>query len=158
MWPELKREISVERESLERLLAMHHDLIVKCAVTPPDFIETSALSALLHSFYTGAENLFKRVSVHLDQAMPQGEMWHSRLLDSMIEATLSRPAVIPGELRDHLRGYFSFRHVFRHAYAFEIRWAKMAPLVLDCEKTLHWLEMELDKFVAAMELRQLPGK
>lgn len=152
------REISVERESLDRLLAMHHELIVKCASTPPDFIETSALSAMLHSFYTGVENLFKRVAVHLDQGMPQGEMWHSRLLDSMVVATLTRPVVIPGELRDHLRGYLSFRHVFRHAYAFEIRWAKMSPLVLDCEKTLRWLEMELDKFAAGMELRQLSGR
>ena len=91
MWPELKREISVERESLDHLLVMHHDLIVKCATTPPDPIETSALSAMLHSFYTGIENLFKRVAVHLDQGMPQGEMWHIRLLDSMINPTTTPP-------------------------------------------------------------------
>ena len=157
MWPELAREIGVERESLDRLLAMHHELIVKCGSTPPDHIETSALSAMLHSFYTGIENLFKRVAVHLDQGMPQGEMWHSRLLDSMVVPTADRPVVISDELRDHLRGYLSFRHVFRHAYAFELRWSKMSPLVLDCEKTLKWLGRELDGFATDMNRRQPPS-
>jgi len=94
VWPELAREIGVERESLDRLLAMHHELIVKCRSTPPDHIETPALSAMLHSFYTGIENLFKRVAVHLDQGMAQGEMWNSRLLDSMVVPTADRPVVI----------------------------------------------------------------
>ncbi len=157
MWPELKREIGVERESLERLLAMHHDLIVKCGTTAPDPIETSALSAMLHSFYTGIENLFKRVAIHLDHGMPQGAMWHSRILDSMVVPTEYRPLMISGELRDTLRGYLSFRHVFRHAYAFELRWSKMSPLVLECEKTLQWLEQELDRFTVEMDRRQPPN-
>ena len=74
MWPELKKEIAVERESLHQLLNMHHALLVKCATAPPDPIETSALSAMLHSFYTGIENLFKRVAIQLDAGPPQGEM------------------------------------------------------------------------------------
>jgi len=146
-------EISVERESLNYLLVMHHDLIVKCATTPPDHIETSALSAMLHSFYTGIENLFKRVAVHLDQGMPQGEMWHIRLLESMINPTPNRPIVISKELRDHLQGYLSFRHVFRHAYSFDLRWSKMSPLVLEAEKTLQWLCRELDQFTTDMDMR-----
>lgn len=153
MWPELKKEMGVERESLARLLALHHDLMSKCEVLPPDHIETSALSAMLHSFYTGIENLFKRVAVHLDQGLPQGEMWHSRLLDSMVLPTTNRPAVISGGMRDVLRGYLSFRHVFRHAYAFELRWTKMAPLVLACEKTVLQMESELDRFSAEMDAK-----
>ncbi len=156
MWPELKREIGVERESLDRLLAMHHELVKKCSLTPPDPIEISALSAMLHSFYTGIENLFKRVAIHLDQGILQGEMWHSRLLDSMVAPTLVRPAVITEALRDRLQGYLSFRHVFRHAYSFELRWEKMSPLVLECEKTLRWLEREMDEFSATMDAWRFP--
>lgn len=112
---------------------------------------------MLHSFYTGIENLFKRVAIHLDHGMPQGAMWHSRILDSMVVPTEYRPLMISGELRDTLRGYLSFRHVFRHAYAFELRWSKMSPLVLECEKTLQWLEQELDRFTVEMDRRQPPN-
>jgi hypothetical protein len=153
VWPELKREICVERELLERLLATHGELVATCRETPPDHIETSALSAMLHSFYTGIENLFKRVTVHLDHGLMHGDQWHSRLLDSMAEATPNRPALISESLREKLRGYLSFRHVFRHAYAFELRWSKMAPLVLECAETLQWLERELDAFTVAMDAR-----
>ena len=140
----------MERQSLDHLLEVHRALVVKCMATPPDPIETSALSAMLHSFYTGIENLFKRIAVHLDGGVPQGEMWHSRLLDSMMVTTPGRRMVI---MREVLHGYLTFRHVFRHAYAFELRWSKMAPLVLECERSWCRLKNELDEFVKLMDAR-----
>jgi len=143
----------VEQESLSRLLRMHHALIEKCAAVAPEPIEVSALSAMLHSFYTGVENLFKRVALQIDEEMPEGDLWHSRLLEIMTEATARRPAIISDTLRDTLRGYLSFRHVFRHAYSFELRWAKMAELVLGVERTFRLLEEEISRFVTAMDRR-----
>jgi hypothetical protein len=151
VWPELKREILVEQESLARLLSTHRILIEKCATRPPDAIELSALSAMLHSFYTGIENLFKRVAVRVDGGPPGGDLWHSRLLESMTEATPKRPAMVSEALRNTLRGYLSFRHVFRHAYTFELRWPKMEELVLDVDKTLARLEEELARFAEQMD-------
>lgn len=43
--------------------------------------------------------------------------------------------------------YLEFRHVFRQAYSFQLRWDKMSPLVLGCEETLRQLEAELDVFL-----------
>lgn len=157
MWPELKSEIGIERASLNRLLDMHAELLDRCVAVPPTVIEVSALSAMLHSFYTGIENLFKRVAIHLDHGLATGDMWHSRLLNAVAGSTPNRPAVISEELRDHLHGYLSFRHVFRHAYGFEIRWSKMAPLVMEARPTLKRLEDEVDVFIRAMDARQPPG-
>lgn len=154
MWPDLKSEIRVERESLNRLIDMHAELLGRCAAVEPSFIEVSALSVMLHSFYTGIENLFKRVAIHLDHGLAAGDMWHSRLLDAMAKSSPDRPAVISEVLRDDLRGYLSFRHVFRHAYGFEIRWSKMAPLVMAARPTLKRLENEVDEFIKAMDARQ----
>ena len=39
-----------------------------------------------------------------------------------------------------------FRHVFRHAYTFDLRWDRMKTLVLGCEETLHLVEEQLDRF------------
>jgi hypothetical protein len=42
-----------------------------------------------------------------------------------------------------------FRHVFRHAYTFDLRWDRMKTLVLGCEETLQLVEGDLDRFFAA---------
>ena len=42
-----------------------------------------------------------------------------------------------------------FRHVFRHAYTFDLRWDRMKTLVLGCEETLQLVEGELDRFFEA---------
>jgi hypothetical protein len=80
-----------------------------------------------------------------------GELWHAELLDSMARRTASRPPVISEALRHTLKGYLDFRHVFRHAYSFELHWNKMLPLVLDVEKTLRQLEDELERFLKTLE-------
>ena len=157
VWPELKKEISVEQESLKRLLCMHQPLIEKCRSVPPAPIELSELSAMLHSFYTGIENLFKRVAVQIDGGPPDGDLWHSRLLEAMTKPAVSRPALIFETLRDTLRSYLSFRHVFRHAYSFELQRTKMADLVLGVDRTLERLEEELAVFAAQMARRSAAG-
>ena len=93
----------------------------RCASATPDAIELSALAAMLHSFYTGIENIFKRIALELDGAMPRGESWHRELLDAMTGPTQARGAVISLPLRGQLREYLGFRHVFRQAYSFQLR-------------------------------------
>jgi hypothetical protein len=59
--------------------------------------------------------------------------------------------VISEELRIALRGFLDFRHVFRHAYSFELQWSKMAPLVAECEATFRKLEREITGFVDGLD-------
>ena len=151
VWDKLKKQIAVEREQLNTLLQTYSPLLMKCTRETPDVIELSALAAMLHAFYTGVENIFKRVAVELDGGPPKGEFWHRQLLDSMTQPGPARPAVISGPLRKMLRDYLDFRHVFRQAYTFELRWEKMAGLVQECEKTLRQLEFELDAFLESFE-------
>jgi len=149
----LGKQVAVELAQLQRLLDSHRPLIEQTAAEPPDTIGLSALAAMLHAFYTGIENIFKRVAVELDGGPPAGEASHRRLLNSMAAASPARPAVISRGLRDALRGYLDFRHVFRHAYTFDLRWVKMEKLVRECEGTLARLEAE-----ARALLRTVPGR
>jgi hypothetical protein len=137
----------LERQQLRRLLETHARLLLKCSGTPPNEIELSALAAMLHSFYNGIENVFKRIASEVDESLPGGEFWHQELLDGMAGATSKRNVVIPEELRIHLKQYLEFRHVFRHAYTFDLRWERMKPLVLGCQATLQLLEERLDRFL-----------
>jgi hypothetical protein len=145
VWPEVYRQVEVEIAQLDQLLAAYHSLTTRSATTPPDFIELSALATMLHSFYTGVENIFKRIAVEIDNSLPGGAFWHSELLDLMMQPGSSRPSVISVDLRVRLKEYLNFRHVFRQSYSFNLHWEKMAHLVLECEDIWNELKIALDE-------------
>jgi hypothetical protein len=147
----LKKQIAVELEQLDLLVKRYPALIQKCRNESPSELEKDALSALIHSFYSGIENLFKRISIVMDGGPLRGELWHAKLLEQMAQATSSRPAVISEDLRRKLKDYLDFRHVFRHAYVFELKWPRMASLVLEMESVLRQLEEEVAQFLSAIE-------
>src|SRR5437763_14273966 len=117
-WDKFRKQQAAEREQLQRLLSGIHDLLIKCRDTAPTEIELSALAATLHSFYTGVESVFKRVTAELDGLPIEGEAWHRELVLRMKDATPNRPAALSAQLHDQLLGYLRSRHVFRHAHTF----------------------------------------
>ncbi|HEY3857481.1 MAG TPA: hypothetical protein VGO67_24120 [Verrucomicrobiae bacterium] len=135
-WDKFGKQQATEREQLSRLLSGIQGLLAKSRDTTPNEIELSALAATLHSFYTGVENIFKRVAVELDGEPVRGEAGHRQLLLRMKSPAANRPALISEELHNRLNEYLRFRHVFRNAYSFDLDWQKMAPLVLGLEQYL----------------------
>jgi len=146
VWDRLRKQIDLERRQLHLLLEKYQALLRKCAVTSPNDIELSALAAMLHAFYNGIETIFKRTAAELGDPLPAGESWHKELLDAMAQATRQRSPVLSPELQARLKEYMEFRHMFRHAYTFELQWNKMRTLILGCEETLKLVEGELDHF------------
>jgi hypothetical protein len=128
-WDKLRKEIATEHTYLHRELEAYGPLLRKSQIQTPDRIECAALAALLHSFYNGLENIFKRIAVECDGGLPHGGLWHRRLLDSMAEARPNRPAAISEETRKALRRYADFRHLFRHGYLAQLNWDLMAETV-----------------------------
>jgi len=120
VWRKLRKQIAVEREMLNQVLADHRPLLHKCNISPPDRIEISALGAMLHGFYNGVENIFKRVALELGEEFPQQEGWHKTLVEQMTRPGADRPAVLSPELAARLVKYLEFRHFFRHAYPFQL--------------------------------------
>jgi hypothetical protein len=153
VWPKLRKQVAVEMEQIRQLLEAHRPLLNKCTSVKPDAIERSALAAMLHSYYNGVENIFQRVAVEVDGKTLKGELWHRQLLENMAQSEKNRPAVVSEALKVKLRAYLEFRHVFRHAYTFELRWEKMAELVLGCEETFGRFEIEINNFFE----KQPPG-
>lgn len=64
MWPELREEVELELAMIREHLATFAPALERCRQRAPDPIETAALGAMLHGFYNGVENIFKRVTVH----------------------------------------------------------------------------------------------
>jgi len=59
--------------------------------------------------------------------------------------------VISEPLRDRLKDYLNFRHLFRSAYSFLLQWDRMTPLVLDCQNALEQLEAEIRAFARRLQ-------
>jgi hypothetical protein len=148
---ELKRQVHVERLQLRRLLETHAGLLADCRTSEPTVDELAALAAILHAFYNGVENTFKRVAVTLDGSLRSSPFWHADLIEAMSAAKPNRPALLSEGLSETLQEFLDFRHVFRQAYSFELRWKKMKHLVLGLHDVLRHLEHELDAFLAHLK-------
>lgn len=151
MSAELRGYFETECRQIDRLMDEYRPLLARLASKEPDNIERSALASMLHSFYTGVENIFKRIAIASDGGLPDGRNWHRDLLASMAQPAAHRPAALSPAARLALRPYLDFRHVFRHGYGFDLQWDKMASLVRGCEETWRLVQKELAEFMAALD-------
>jgi uncharacterized protein YutE (UPF0331/DUF86 family) len=85
-----------------------------------------SLAYQMHNLYCAFEDLFRLVADHFENHVVEQMAWHKELLNKMkVKINGIRPALISEssyELLNELRG---FRHVFRHAYGFELEPAKL---------------------------------
>lgn len=109
MLDKLKSQIEVERRLLHRLLETYGALLARCCASDPTCDELAALAAILHAFYNGVENIFKRVTLALDSDPLRGEaFWHAELLESMSRPSPNRPALISPEPLRTIAGVSGF--------------------------------------------------
>lgn len=145
-------EIRNELELLESLLESHQELVEKARLNEIlSRVELSAAATVLHSFYNGIENIFRRIANRIDKACPSSEFWHQELLEQMIKEEAFRPRVISDKLYDTMSMYLGFRHFFRHAYAFQFKWRKMEKLILNIQDSFEQFKEELSVFISEME-------
>lgn len=124
---ELRAEVAVEFEHLDRvveeLVALRRDVDER----EPTLREMVAAGAFLTQFYTGIENLLKRISKHEGVSLPEGRGWHVELFRRFCTpSTHGLPALFDEELRREMRRFRGFRHVARTSYGTELDWAKVA--------------------------------
>jgi hypothetical protein len=136
------------------MAATYDELLQRAEHEAPTLVEIAALGALLHAFYGGIENIFKRVAVLIDESVPSGDSWHRNLLDQVSGATEKRPAVISETLRLRLIDYLGFRHVFRGSVLINLYWERMRPLVSEFRGVFADFEMQVEEFLRKGEARR----
>lgn len=127
-------------------------LVIKGSSTDLDVIETSAVAAMLHSFYTLIEKILESIAREVDQAIPEAGQWHRDLIEQMTRPTARRQAVISEDLAEKLKEYLAFRHLFRGASIVLMRWNKMQPLANNANGTFRQFHRELSAFIATAGL------
>lgn len=79
----LMEQIDFERGQLRQLLAESRELIDNSSRKHPAAADRWALGAILHAFYSGIENIFKRIAVIYDGKPDNTGQWHIDLLNQM---------------------------------------------------------------------------
>jgi hypothetical protein len=115
---------------IDQLLAAYDDLLLQVKQKPPDLVQVTALASVLHSFYNGLESIFVTIAKEVDGTVPTGDRWHRDLLEQMGEANEFRGVVLPSLILSQIQNYLAFRHYYRHAYSFFLRWEELRELVL----------------------------
>ena len=119
------------------------------ALTTGDDAFLDAIALNLQGFYTGAEQAFEAIAIHLDGGVPQGPHWHRDLLVQMscaIEGV--RPAVIGAATVQAIDRYRRFRHVVRNVYSVNLEADQVRVLAEEMPRTCACLRDDLRSFVA----------
>jgi len=152
--PDLNSQVELDLGQLEQLLTTYAGAFARAAKGEPDHETLVVLATALHGLYNGAENALKRILSEIDGVVPKGETSHSELLRQASVPTERRPAVISNSLHDELRPIMAFRHFFRHAYAFQFEWEKIAELVGNFGHVVKCLREELTAFLQHLDSTQ----
>lgn len=102
---EFKKDIELELKNLERLIREMKEIIKKVK-NEPDFITIRAAGSIIHDFYCGVEKIFERIALNIDDSMPKGEDWHTKLLLQMTQVVGKRKRpVIGSEFMQNLKEF-----------------------------------------------------
>ena len=130
--PQLAALSAVIARDIEAIERLGVELIqLETALNSPraPFRDAAAAGYVLHNIYCALENIFDQISRTFENHVTDPARWHRELLSKMfLEIPTIRPAVLPVELRGFLNDLRGFRHVFRHAYEFELDAEKVKVL------------------------------
>jgi len=95
-----------------------------------------SLAYQLHNLYSAFEDLFLIIAKHFENTIEDESRYHIELLQRMsIDIEGVRPPLLKRETMNWLDELRAFRHVFRHAYSYEIDKKKL-QIVLEAAENL----------------------
>jgi hypothetical protein len=124
--PELREEILIELDNMKVIVQEVEALQRDVAGREPTNREKTAASTFLAQFYSGVENILKRLSRFHSVALPSGDTWHADLFKRFCEPAFGPlPVLFDATLAAQLAPFRKFRHVVFHGYGFQIDWDRM---------------------------------
>ena len=131
---QLADELTNDLKNFQRVKSDVLEAQSRLGSQPPDNFERRAIGSILHDVYQGMENICARVYKSMDlQTFSEGsesrsEHWHADLIRRVSHPLPNvRPAVLQIATAENMKSYRNFRHVFRHAYGFDLDWQRMKP-------------------------------
>jgi hypothetical protein len=123
----LKKEVDIQLQLLDVTVQEVSSLRIELTGRDPTIREIAAAGAFLADFYSGIENILKRISYHYGVNLPVGDNWHFDLFARFCAPGFpGLPMLIDDDLREPLAAYRRFRHVVHHGYVLQLQWNRMA--------------------------------
>ena len=150
---ELREEITIELAQMDKvvqeLLALYREVTGR----PPTVREKAAAAAFLAQFYTGVENILKRISRFYGVPLPTGEAWHVELFTRFCEPSYGPlPALFDSSLASSLAPFRRFRHVFFHGYSFELDWDRMSEGIRQIDSVFERFKRSLFAYLERLDV------
>lgn len=117
-----------------------------------DPVHVESLAYQLHNLYCAFEDLFEFVADFFENRIEDKARYHWEILWHMKLAIEGiRPALLSEESYKLLNSLRSFRHFFRHAYAYELDSRKVALVLQDALALRRSYAKDVDEFLAQLE-------
>lgn len=148
---ELREEIAIELENIETVLRELHLLHEEAQGRDISLREKTAAAAFLAQFYSGIENIMKRISRYHRVPLPSGEIWHVDLFRRFCAPPfLALPVLFDEDLASDLAPYRNFRHVVHHGYGFQLDWKRLAEGIEKVNGIYLRLKIRIDDYLESL--------
>ena len=68
-WDKFREQAETELSQIRELIGKFAEVIERSKLSTPEFIEGAGLAGMLHSFYSGVENVMERASIEIDEEL-----------------------------------------------------------------------------------------
>lgn len=121
-----QKKIEAELEQLARAISKLPD----APLSELNDLELSGVGGILQSFYNGIENILKQTFLANDEAIPQNDKWHQKIIQQAVQH-----GFISKKTMNMLIPYLTFRHLYRNAYVLDLRADRMQILIDEIKNT-----------------------
>ena len=126
IFEELLEEINIELKLMETTVREVVALSKNISGRDVSNWEKTAASAYMAQFYTGIENILKRISKFYNMPLSKTDTWHIDLFSRFCSPSEKPlPALFDESLKTDLTGFRKFRHVVHHGYGFSLDWERL---------------------------------
>ena len=143
----VKIKIEHEISRIDKLLNDAKPLLDLCKLREPDFIEITASSQILHSFYNGIESVAIIIFKNIGEKLPNDSKWHKTLFEMMFGQNENGLKIFSNDIKERLNEYLLYRHYIRHSYSSEFKWSEMKPSVNGLNEIWNIMKTNLEKII-----------
>ncbi len=144
----LKEDISDGINLLNRALDALSDFKEKIILKDADIAQKASIGTFLMNFYTGVENIIKRVCKEYYHTLPKGASWHKELLDLSCSPPKNKMPLFTRDIVDRLNPYRGFKHFFVSGYGFKLEIELMISLIDNIDNLWTDIKKSLTEFLS----------
>ena len=149
---DLIEEVRIEMDYIEAVLNELTELYRDVKGKEVSIRNKTAAAAFLAQFYSGTENILKRISRFYNITLPTGNLWHAELFKRFCSPPYhSLPLLFDEKLSAELAPYRKFRHVFHHGYGFQLDWDRMAEGIEKSQSVFKRFKTNIDNYFKTLK-------